>query len=338
MEDNGLGSSMVFGCQDGQSNSKSATASCLVLTRGNMAILLREICSIVFASFFFLAPASALSTDCLKISDEEFQALPEEQLYKFPVIDCAAKILPKGKKDPFFRRVLIFSIEGALYDLKYYLAIPRGEENVTLTTAIKQFQKDIGAVPTGILLMGESKALNEKQNLISYLSARVKPGGNTHIFFLGDFGTVEGTWAFEDEFGKEPIQTSKMICRKESMECLDITASIDDERNLWLMTGGYHITKWTDDEVVAENDIPKCVAYTLTINLQKKEAYLFRRGKGNTEKCRSIGVKAQILRLEPGWEVERRYYRSRFQQALSAYNPEYSKYLKLFYGDMEPRK
>jgi len=73
------------------------------------------------------------------------------------------------------------------------------------------------------------------------------------------------------------------------MECEETTGEIADGGQLSLFQDNFKITRWTTDELVAENDSPLCVSYTLTINFRKEQAHLFRRGKvrkGLRRNCR----------------------------------------------------
>ena len=66
--------------------------------------------------------------------------------------------------------------------------------------------------------------------------------------------------------------------------------------------GTLRVTKWTPVEVVAEDDSPRCFAYTLTINVKRKAALMFRRPKGGAY-CKRFKSKAQILELVDGFKV-----------------------------------
>lgn len=287
---------------------------------------------IAFACSILALSTPAFSIDVLKLSDKEFESLSEEQLDKLPAIEAIMKDSIKHSKNSVdqsavtkSRNAFIFLIENALYELKYYIAIPHGEESPVLTKAIIDFQKNIGAAPRGILLWKEFITLSDKTSLIWPGKVQLPPFN--HVVALPTYVSAEGTWVFEDNTPQlNPIQTSKINCSKDTMECEEIFAQIDEENRLLnLFTDHYQITKWTNDEVVAENDAPKCVSYTLTINFRKEQTHSFRRGKGGKD-CAGIAEKPQIIRLENGFDVSQKYYKNRDREALSAYNPEFSKH------------
>jgi hypothetical protein len=291
--------------------------------------------------FILFQPTQAFSVDVLNMPDKEFKGLSEEQLAKLPAIDVFTKALIKDSKKSAYqtaiseiRNALIFSIEESLYQLKYYVAIPHGEESPILTKAIIDFQKNIGATPTGVLSWNEFKTLGEKVNFIYPKEVRL-PSSTIYVDEGSSYVHAEGTWVFENDSQADPIQTSNIFCSKGTMVCEETVAVVGEEsRLLNLVTEKYQITKWTTDEIVAENDRPFCVSYTVTINLRKKEVHSFRRSKGKAEKhCTGLAERPQVLRLEDGFNVSQKYYADKENKAISAYNPEYSKYLKRFLND-----
>lgn len=303
-------------------------------TKSAIQLKIAVICFILFQ------PTPAFSIDVLNMPDKELKGLSEGQLDKLPAIDVLIKGFMMRDSKKFsdrsaiskLRNALVFSIEESLYQLKYYVVIPDGEESPVLTKAIIDFQKNIGAAPTGVLLLREFKTLGEKENLIWPGKVQLPPFN--HVVALPTYVSAEGTWIFEDNTPQlNPIQTSKINCSKDTMDCEESVAVIDEENRLLnLFTEHYQVTKWTDDEVVAENDAPECVSYTLNINLRKQEAHSYRRGKGKKD-CAGIAVKPQILRFAKGFEVSQKYYEDRRNKALSAYNPEYGKHLKRFLNE-----
>jgi len=89
------------------------------------------------------------------------------------------------------------------------------------------------------------------------------------------------------------------------------------------------ISKWTEYEVQAENDDAVCVSYTLSINPMKKEAFLFRRGKGGNN-CKGIAESPQILKLEGGFKVGQEFWCNRNKEAAKARSSKYQSLLEKF--------
>ena len=74
----------------------------------------------------------------------------------------------------------------------------------------------------------------------------------------------------------------------------------------------WNVTKWNDNEIIAENDTAECIAYTLYINLNKKTVVQSRRGKN----CFGVATQPVTMVLDDGKEVAKTYY----QQNMSRYN------------------
>lgn len=280
-----------------------------------------------------LFSGSGIAKDFKQMSKSELDALPKEALLKLPAIELLTRDLSIEHKRPIDKYVAVFLIEQQLYDLRYYLAIPQGKESDFLRDAIKKFQGAIGEPITGTLLFKEMIVLGEKWKMVVhqdiYPPGRFVQGGSVFV-------SARGTWVFENDRQSSPIQTSLIKCTKSSKECVEVNSSITDG-SLSLTEDTYEVTKWTKDEVVAENDSPSCVSYTLTVNLNKKEAHLLRRGKGGSG-CAGIATKPQILRLENGFTVGYAYRRERETNSLTAYNPEYAKSLQHLYNILRSKK
>jgi hypothetical protein len=84
----------------------------------------------------------------------------------------------------------------------------------------------------------------------------------------------------------------------------------------------WSISKWSDSEILAENDDAECVSYTLSINLRTKQASGFRRGKG-TPGCEAFSTSPKIIRLVSGEGVSNEYFQKRGQEAFKLMNPRF---------------
>jgi len=151
-------------------------------------------------------------------------------------------------------------------------------------------------------------------------------GGNVYENFAsflapGDNSNALRELLTEGEDGC-PINISQISCTREDMKCQDQQADICTGF-LHIRDQHYQVTKWTDIELVAENDTYPCTAYTLYVNFQKEETLLFRRPKGKG--CGPLTDKHEILRLEDGTNAGWKYYEKRDFEKLNAVNPEYAK-------------
>lgn len=244
------------------------------------------------------------------ITNDELNNMPKEKARQIPVTETLSAM--EIKEPDFF-----FVLENCLIDLRYFYREPTGRPSPQLTDAIKAFQTDIGHKPTGSLLMGEFEELARRHTTLVVVPIYT---GGFHVFSLGDLVSAEGTWVFQDGSGVDPIQTSKIHCRKDTRLCSMVTARISvpdggnvfgtDSGSLFLDTEDWAITKWSDYEVQAESDSAKCVSYTLTINIQKKEAHMFRRGKWASY-CKGIAETPQILTLVDGFKVAYDFWQAR---------------------------
>ena len=216
-------------------------------------------------------------------------------------------------------------VEYALYRLGFYRQSITGKENQSLRAAIKRFQQAMGAEPTGILLMGEFIELDRRKETLD--RRKVVPENNLRIVKSGDFLIAEGTWTFQNGAMRFPIQTTEIRCTRRPEECVGVTASILDDGaataiDLDLSWRYWKVTKWSDEEVVAENDDSPCVAYTLTISPKANSVYQFRRGKGGEGCAQSIGA-PEIMLLADGTAVAEQHYEKLRKQALGYYDSEF---------------
>ena len=216
-------------------------------------------------------------------------------------------------------------VEYALYRLGFYRQTITGKESTSLRAAIKRFQKSMGAEPTGDLLMGEFIELDRRKETLD--QRRIVPENELRIVKSGDFLIAEGTWIFQNGTMRFPIQTTEIRCTRRPEECVGVTASLLDGRaetaaDLDLSWRYWKITKWSDEEVGAENDDSPCVAYTLTISPKANSVYQFRRGKGG-EGCEQSTGAPEIMLLANGTEVAKKHYEKLRNQALGYYDKEF---------------
>jgi hypothetical protein len=261
------------------------------------------------------------------MSEKELNALPEEEAKLLPFLDLwevssekSAKGANAGERRANARAYATWMLGWALHPLGYLRSTPSSSETPELVSAVKSFQARIGAKPTGTLLFGEFESLMKALDLM-YPKKIYLPDAS--VLGAGDYVRARGTWVFEGDEQATPLSTSDIRCIKDEGVCEHVQAALLEGAHLDLYREEFSITKWTADEVVAENDAPTCVAYTLTINLRKKEAHEFRRPRGGKE-CEQFEVSGpRILRLVDGGPVGRDYYSKRETAARKYMDPEF---------------
>lgn len=278
---------------------------------------------IVLCIFVFLS----LVTNVPALTEEELDKLPPEKARMIPMLKVLPALLNTSQK------TFLFSIENCLIDLRYLFKKPTGQLSDELTSAIKQFQSDIGQEPTGIMLMGEFEELTKRHDLIDFVP--IYPSG-FNVIGVGGLVSAHGTWVFENEDNADPIQTTKIICYKPSGRCWMSTAKVSmpgtstfgmNMASLYVDIEEWPVTKWGTYEVQAENDDSQCVSYTLTINIKNKETHMFRRGKG-IQGCEGIAESPSILKLVDGFHVGYEYYQDRNKNLSNIRSSAFQKLVK----------
>ncbi|MCH7685658.1 MAG: hypothetical protein IH899_03080 [Planctomycetes bacterium] len=171
-----------------------------------------------------------------------------------------------------------------------------------LRNAIREFQRDLSREQTGTLLYGEFQELSNRHDLVQPDPIGLSSFMNVNSY--GGYAVAEGTWIFTDGTKlADPMQTSKIECWQHQGVCREALASVSGSSNLLgVDTFEMTITKWTDTEIVAEDDSSRCVSYTLSLNLTAKQATKFRRNKGG-ESCDLVAQEPQILKLVEGFDI-----------------------------------
>lgn len=284
--------------------------------------------------YFFLTVVSLFVTACFlsmvsnsfALTESEFNNLPPEKLKILPMQEAMSAM---GTSDEMY----YFILESSLLDLRYFYKEPSGKLTPDLIKAIKEFQSDIGHKATGVLTMEQFEILTKRHNMLT--GVQTYPGNvDVQITNVDSYLVANGTWVFENDKQADQLQTSKIICSRPSSICNMATARISmhgdnlgDEASLYVDIEDWNITKWTEHEVQAENDDALCVSYTLSINYSKKEAFMFRRGKGGPS-CEGIAESPQILKLVGGFDVGNKYWSERREETNKVRSSTYQKLLK----------
>ena len=275
--------------------------------------------------FLQLSPAlgQSESDEERTLTEQDMNAMAPEEAAKLPALQVLVATGVKESK-------VIALIELALLDLRYFIHKPSGKASSELQTAIRVFQSEIGSEPTGVLLLGEWEVLGKRMAVVH--PDPVTPSARLSVVSSTNLVIAKGTWTFDSDRMSNPIQTSRIECRKDAGECTESFAYVDygqgyDSGFLFVDTDFWTIQRWSSTEVVAEETSARCVAYTMSINLTSKSASKFRRSTG-ADGCAGVAEKPQTLRLvdgfDVGWEFNRQYrkdsnaaYSSAFKEAAS---------------------
>ncbi len=120
--------------------------------------------------------------DIKNLTRKQFEALPKAQQRKLP----AFRVFPlmvQDKKTPAqqAKAMMVFVVEDALYELRFYPSLPTGRESGKLRMALKKFQRSVGYKPTGVLLLGEWEELVKRNKGLRYYPISL-PSGLTPTF------------------------------------------------------------------------------------------------------------------------------------------------------------
>lgn len=270
-----------------------------------------------------------MSNYAFALTEKELNNMPKEKVKVLPAIDVMKS---EGASENFY----YFMLEMLLLDLRYYYEEPKGYLSDNLKEAIKLFQSDIDHEPNGILTAEQFEILKNRHDMVSGIEVYPSPV-SVYISKVGNYLSAEGTWVFENDVQADPLQTSKIKCSLYYQRCYMATARItsgfqqtyDDNCSLKVDIEEFNITKWSEYEILAENDNAACVTYTLSINPNKNEAFMFRRRKG-VSNCNGITEKPQILKLVGGFEIGREFWQKQHSEANKIRSSKYRELLKNF--------
>jgi len=254
------------------------------------------------SAFLFVGAGNTQSVDLDSMTDEELNHLSEEQAADLPMFPLMQRLAKSNDSQGVELGVMIMALEYVLYDLRYYDAWPSGVMSDKLRNAIREFQRDLSREQTGTLLYGEFQELSNRHDLVQPDPIGLSSFMNVNSY--GGYAVAEGTWIFTDGTKlADPMQTSKIECWRDEGVCREAIASVSGSINLLgVDTYVMSITKWSETEIVAEDDSARCVSYTLSLNLTSKQATKFRRNKGG-ESCDFVAQEPQILKLVEGFDI-----------------------------------
>jgi hypothetical protein len=267
---------------------------------------------------------NAQPSDLDSMTDKDIAMLSEHGISELPMLQLLQRL---AKGNAAYMQRIVISLESTLYDLRYYNDWPSGEMNEKLQDAIRSFQGDINREQTGTLLYGEFVELTRRHDFTQ--PTPVELTVYNKFSSGGGHALAEGTWIIADSTKPDIMQTSKIECWKDKGVCREALARVSGLSNrLYVDTFEMTITKWTETEIVAEDDSGKCDSYTLTLNLTSKEATKLENPK-DVESCHHEGEEPHVLNLVEGFEVSWKAQNALLASGKDARNKGYSEALSL---------
>ncbi|MDP6643023.1 MAG: hypothetical protein QGF16_02985 [Rhodospirillales bacterium] len=134
------------------------------------------------------------------------------------------------------------------------------------------------------------------------------------------YASAEGTWTSDTEKLAHPIQTTKIVCRKNSKACTVAQAQIQFGDRLVVDVDTLPIRKWDDTAIIYTMEAG-CVFYVYTINRLTQKVTGIRRKKssddgGAEQGCGIISANDLKLSLVQGWRITDQYGKDAFFKAL----------------------
>ncbi|MAZ40331.1 MAG: hypothetical protein CMF49_09460 [Legionellales bacterium] len=219
--------------------------------------------------------------------------------------------------------MLIGEMQFMLHKLGFYPSLPNGKQTVLFQQAVKSFQKSIQEKQTGSLTVSQWYQLVAKyNNHPSNVPMKEIHPMSYHFEMNQNNVFVKGTWQIQasDMVMFSPIQTSDIRCDRVNNACAEARALLINFTAQDLLDADlvvWQVTKWTDSEIIAENNSAECVAYTLYINLEKQTVVQSRRGKN----CFGQATQPITMVLEDGKQVAEAYYQKNQARYSTATNP-----------------
>lgn len=261
------------------------------------------------------------------VSVEEFGAMEPEQVLRLPATEALAVF---GWSAREFR----FVLENSLIDLRYLYQAPSGQPSAGLIRAVKAFQRDLGARPTGEILVGQFMDLVQRTN--EFWQTPVIPGP-AYIVDKGEVVSAEGSWHSAQVREADPIQSSSIRCYRSANLCSMVTAKLvmsADESgwfhssvsDLGLHAQDWTVREWTPHGIVAEDRSARCAEYVLTIDIAGDQVTMQRSVVAGGD-CAQAPVTASF-RLKGGYEVASPYWEARQARLLSLRSPAFQALVK----------
>jgi hypothetical protein len=258
-----------------------------------------------------LALSVSLSGPAQSMTPEQFAGLEPEQQLQTPALETV-DVFGWSKQE------FLFVLENALIDLRYLFRAPSGTSSNALTSAIKAFQQDIGHEANGTLSFGEFLELVQSGN--EFWQAPIVPGPN-FVSRHGDVVSAEGTWIAGGTAQPNPIQTTSIRCYRVANLCSMVTARVVTEvqpggwyhspaMDFDLQTRDWKVTRWSEEQVEAEDRSGPCLTFRLSIDLRHADVTMVSQPTGAAQ-CSADIAPGRTYQLGNGYDVAASYWEER---------------------------
>jgi hypothetical protein len=242
-----------------------------------------------------------------------------------PVIPPAAPPEPVGSHRTH--------IERDLRMLGYGTPDPRPMSDRAFRDAVRAYQRQIGAEPTGVLTYEQTERLRRARSVLA--EPRVTTG--RMLLVAGDTQVIAaGTWSMLAGQPEHPVNRSYISCSRQQGTCTESLARLvlsesGSGGTLSSELVAYRVIDWNMREVVAELSL-RCTTRVLTIRLLSQDIVLTERPHP-TPACRSHAeISAGIQVLRHGAEPLARFYDERRASAAA----DISRDLRASTSDAQP--
>lgn len=111
---------------------------------------------------------------------------------------------------------------------------------------------------------------------------KATPLVTAQVYTWGDNVTAQGTWTRIDGGDSLVPGTVKIECWRDSRRCLEASVMIN-KRRVFAPDLDWFDATFSPDSVTYQNDNPKCVKYSVRIDLQLKKAFAVRQRKDSVD-------------------------------------------------------
>lgn len=147
----------------------------------------------------------------------------------------------------------------------------------------------------------EEKQKEKEKGKLSKIEKSISLG--TYSFYDDGFGFIsaQGTWISDTDLGY-PVQSSDIICMKNSMLCTEAIAQISEDGFLFVNNELYDINTWSSGEIVTKpsDSLAGCTRYIMRIDRIQKQVTETRTTISREGMCEGIQEESIHLYLGDG--------------------------------------